>query len=101
MKVWINQDLCTGDGQCVDICPDVFFLHDDGRACRAYVRDVGESGYGPDEGPMLRMAEGLADVPGPLEDAVSEAAEYCPGECIFVEPCQPSPPSGRGRPQEH
>jgi ferredoxin len=85
MKVWINQDLCTGDGQCAEICPDVFFLHDDGRMYRSHVRDVGESGYGPDKEPILRMGEGLADVPLPLEDVVSEAAEYCPGECIFVE----------------
>ncbi|NCX05803.1 MAG: ferredoxin, partial [Actinobacteria bacterium] len=24
MRVWIDQDLCTGDGLCVDLCPDVF-----------------------------------------------------------------------------
>ena len=66
MKVWINQDLCIGDGQCAEICPDVFFLHDDGRMYRSHVRDVGESGYGPDEELLLRMGEGLADVP-PLE----------------------------------
>jgi ferredoxin len=31
-------------------------------------------------------AEGLAQVPSELEDAVTEAAEECPGECIFIEP---------------
>ena len=30
MKVWIDQDLCTGDGLCVEIAPDVFFGKDDG-----------------------------------------------------------------------
>ena len=30
MKVWIDQDLCTGDGLCVDHCPEVFVLLDDG-----------------------------------------------------------------------
>ncbi|MGA1035877.1 MAG: ferredoxin, partial [Ilumatobacteraceae bacterium] len=30
MRVWIDQDLCTGDGLCVDHCPDVFTLLDDG-----------------------------------------------------------------------
>jgi ferredoxin len=30
-------------------------------------------------------AEGVAPVPARLEDAVREAAEECPGECIFVE----------------
>ena len=24
MRVWIDQDLCTGDGLCLDHCPDVF-----------------------------------------------------------------------------
>jgi ferredoxin len=28
---------------------------------------------------------GMALVPGELEEAVTEAAEECPGECIFIE----------------
>jgi ferredoxin len=32
MKVWIDQDLCTGDGLCEEICPSVFTLLDDGLA---------------------------------------------------------------------
>ena len=36
MKVWIDQDLCTGDGLCEEIAPDVFVLLDDGLA---YVRE--------------------------------------------------------------
>ncbi|MFV0308359.1 MAG: ferredoxin, partial [Desertimonas sp.] len=36
MRVWIDQDLCTGDGLCVDHCPDVFVQLEDGIA---YVRD--------------------------------------------------------------
>ncbi|TML63575.1 MAG: ferredoxin [Actinobacteria bacterium] len=66
MKVWIDQDLCTGDGLCEEICPDVFTLLDDGLA---YVK----------EGSKV-----LSD-PGGLEDAVVESAEECPGECIFIE----------------
>jgi ferredoxin len=85
MKVWIDQGHCTGDGQCADICPDIFFLHDDGVTYLSYVRDVGESGYGPDGEPKLKLGEGLADVPSSLEDAVVEAADLCPGVCIFVE----------------
>ena len=85
MKVWIDQDLCTGDGQCVEICPGVFLLHDDGRNCRSYVRSVGESGYGSDGTPSLQMRAGVAEVPRSLEAEVLEAAGYCPGECIFVE----------------
>ena len=30
MKVWIDQDLCTGDGLCEELAPDVFFGKDDG-----------------------------------------------------------------------
>ena len=87
MKVWIDQDLCTGDAQCVEICPDVFFMHDDGRDFRSYVRDVGESGCGPEGEPKLKMGGGVADVPRSIEDAVVEAAALCPGECIFIERC--------------
>ena len=85
MQVWIDQELCTGDAQCVEICPEVFFMHDDELTLRSYVRE--------------------ADVPEPLEALVVEAAEYCPGACIFVDAADgdgPSPrshhdPSGRGR----
>jgi len=31
-KVWNDQDLCTGDGLCEEICPEVFTLLDDGLA---------------------------------------------------------------------
>ena len=30
LMVWIDQDLCTGDGICSEICPDVFVGRDDG-----------------------------------------------------------------------
>ena len=76
MKVWIDQDLCTGDGLCEEICPDVFTLLDDGLA---YVKDGGKVLSDPGG------VEGLAGVPGGLEEACIEAAEECPGECIFIE----------------
>ncbi len=85
MKVWIDQDLCTGDAQCVEICPEVFFLHDDGHALRSFVRAVDESGVGPEGTPKLQMRPGSAEVPRSLETSVIEAADYCPGECIYVE----------------
>jgi ferredoxin len=87
MKVWIDQDLCTGDGLCAEICSDVFAMHDDGLA---YVKEVawpnllGPDGSGP--GPKYQMGEGLADVPDALLSDVIDAAEECPGECIFIEP---------------
>lgn len=80
MKVWIDQDLCTGDGLCEEICPDVFVLLDDGLA---YVRD-GETVYAKAKG-HSEGAEGLAPIPEKLLEAVIESAEECPGECIFIE----------------
>ncbi|HVW35094.1 MAG TPA: ferredoxin [Acidimicrobiia bacterium] len=77
MKVWIDQDLCTGDGLCEEIAPDVFTLLDDGLA---YVKE-GSKVFNAPGG-----AEGLANIPDNLLDAVIESAEECPGECIFIEP---------------
>jgi ferredoxin len=86
MKVWIDQDLCTGDGICAEICPSVFQMHDDGLA---YVKEAEwQSIAGPDASkgePLLRMASGLAVIPEGDLDAVIESAEECPGECIFIE----------------
>ncbi|MGC1239008.1 MAG: ferredoxin [Acidimicrobiales bacterium] len=75
MKVWIDQDLCTGDGLCEEICPSVFTLLDDGLAYVKQGSDVKSNPGG---------AQGLADVPAEFEDAVIEASEECPGECIFI-----------------
>lgn len=87
LRVWIDQDLCTGDGICVEICPDLFGMHDDGLA---YVKEASWSNLlGPDgtePAPKYKMADGMAEIPdGLLEDTI-EAAEECPGECIFIEP---------------
>ena len=76
MKVWIDQDLCTGDGLCEEICPDVFVLLDDGLA---YVKEDGA----PLDEPGGAASQ--ANVPDGLDEAVEEAAEECPGECIFIE----------------
>ena len=75
MKVWIDQDLCTGDGLCAEIAPDVFVMAPDGLA---YVAEGGVQL--PGEGP-----EALAAVPAGQDEAVIESAEECPGECIFIE----------------
>lgn len=86
MRVWIDQDLCTGDGICTELAPKVFMMHDDGLA---YVKDpswpnlFGPSGQGKE--PMLKMAEGTAEFPDSMLDDVVAAAEECPGECIFIE----------------
>jgi ferredoxin len=86
MKVWIDQDLCTGDGLCAEICPDIFEMHDDGLA---YVKEVvwpnlkGPGGNA--DGPVYQMADGQAAVPENLLADTIDAAEECPGECIFIE----------------
>jgi len=76
VRVWIDQDLCTGDGLCVDHCPDVFVQLEDGIA---YVAESGSPLNDPGG------ARSLANVPARLEQLVVEAADVCPGECIFVE----------------
>ncbi len=76
MRVWIDQDLCTGDGLCVDHCPDVFVLLEDGIA---YVIENGE---------VLNDPGGSGSLAAVSERNVADtihAAELCPGECIFVE----------------
>ena len=76
MKVWIDQDLCTGDGLCEEIIPEVFIMRDDGLA---YVKE-GDKVFDDPGG-----AAGVAAVPAGDEESVIEAAEECPGECIFIE----------------
>jgi len=75
MKVWIDQDLCTGDGLCAEIAPSVFVMAEDGLA---YVAEGGV--MLPGQGPST-----LAQVPDDQAEAVIESAEDCPGECIFIE----------------
>ena len=75
MKVWIDQDLCTGDGLCEEIAPDVFFAKDDGLF---YVKESAnhygtEKLFDGDANPG--GAEGMARFPEDLLEAVIEAAE--------------------------
>jgi ferredoxin len=78
VRVWIDQDLCTGDGLCNDHCPDLFVLLDDGIS---YVRDHVTRVVQSDPGGRTCMVA----VPRRLEGSVIDAAEACPGECIFIE----------------
>ena len=73
LEVWIDQDLCTGDGICVEYAPEVFELDIDGLA---YVK-------GEDD--ELRQAP-RETVPLPLDliRDVADSAKECPGECIHV-----------------
>lgn len=74
LRVWIDQQLCTGDGLCVQYAPEVFEFDIDGLA---YVKD------GDDV--LLTAAGARADVPEKLRLDVLNSAKECPGECIHVE----------------
>jgi ferredoxin len=76
MQVWIDQDLCTGDGLCTDHCPEIFVILEDGIS---YVRD--DAGVHHDPGGPTDLATVAPD----LEEAVVVSALDCPGECIFIE----------------
>lgn len=88
MKVWIDQDLCTGDGLCEELCPEIFSGYDDGLF---YVKEpewpsLVDKGDGTTaDKPIYQMAQGMATVPERLANATIDAAEECPGECIFIE----------------
>jgi len=62
MKAAVDPELCIGCGLCTSICPDVFFLNDEGLA-EAVDQDIAE--------------ELLADA--------EEARDQCPVEAITIE----------------
>ncbi|WP_329562693.1 ferredoxin [Kitasatospora sp. NBC_01266] len=73
LEVWIDQDLCTGDGICVQYAPEVFELDIDGLA---YVKGEGDE--------LLQHTGATAPVPLTLLQDVVESARDCPGDCIHV-----------------
>lgn len=85
-RVWIDQDICTGDGICSEICPELFGPHETGLW---HVKEESWSdiynGGDPKDGPVYEMATGTANVPDHLLETCVGAAEECPGECIFIE----------------
>ncbi len=93
-EVWIDQDLCTGDGLCTDHCPDVFVLLEDGIS---YVRDPKSMRVGNDPG----GSGSTVAVPRKLEQQVVDAAMACPGECIFIEVGGSGAPTERAAESEH
>lgn len=80
LELSIIQDDCTSCGLCEEITNRHFFIANDGLA---YVKEatpgtpneIRHMGYG-----------GKIAVASELEALVIEAAEECPGECIYVEP---------------
>ncbi|WP_461211186.1 ferredoxin [Desulfocurvus sp. DL9XJH121] len=57
MAIRIDEDECMGCESCVELCPDVFEMNDDGD--KAVVKD-----------------------PGSSADCVDEAIDSCPAEAI-------------------
>jgi ferredoxin len=73
LRVWIDQDLCTGDGLCVQYAPEVFEFDVDGLA---YVKN--------EAGELLAAKRAVAPVPPRLRLDVIDSAKECPGDCIHV-----------------
>ena len=73
LEVWIDQDLCTGDGLCVQYAADVFELDIDGLA---YVKDS--------SGALLLAPDSRVQVPADMLLNVIDSAKECPGDCIHV-----------------
>jgi ferredoxin len=73
LEVWIDQDLCTGDGLCAQYARDVFELDLDGLA---YVKDG--------DGELLAEPGARTAVPAGLRLEVIDSAKECPGDCIHV-----------------
>ena len=100
LMVWIDQDLCTGDGICSEICPDVFVARDDGlwvvkeEASHFGATIVFDAKDGPGHGPD--GARGVARIPDSLIDSAVDAATECPGECIMIEPFDQAVIDARG-----
>jgi ferredoxin len=73
LVVWVDQDLCTGDGLCVQYASEVFEFDVDGLA---YVKNAA--------GDLLATPGARTDVPAHLRLDVIDAAKDCPGDCIHV-----------------
>lgn len=83
LQVWVDQSLCTGDGLCAQLAPEVFELDVDGIA---YVR-------GPD-GDLLTAEGARGPVPEDVAGEVVDSARDCPGACIFVSAADGTPVAG-------
>ena len=61
MKASVDEDACTGCGECEETCPEVFEVVDD----------------------IAQVI--VAEVPPEADDAAKQAAEDCPVEAITIE----------------
>ena len=88
MRVWIDQDVCLGAGQCGETAPDVFSRRADGRyvvmESAAYfgTTRIFDGGNSENSGPC--GAAGLARVPPHLEETVIRAVELCEAGAIYL-----------------
>jgi ferredoxin len=83
VQVRVDQELCTGDGLCVQYAPEIFEFDIDGLA---YVKT-------PDG--ELQLAPGAqVGVPERLRLDVIDAASECPGNCIYVSSPDGTPVAG-------
>lgn len=69
LEVWVDSDLCTGCGNCVDLAPEVF-KHVDGISYTHIGGTIVDS----------------VVVPVHLEVDVRIAERECPGEIIYTNP---------------
>jgi ferredoxin len=74
MKVWIDQEECTGAGLCEVIEPSVFVIGEEGLALVRSGDDVLPAG-----------PAGTVTVSPENEREVREAGLACPGRCIRIE----------------
>ena len=73
LRVRVDQDLCTGDGLCVQYAPEVFEFDIDGLA---YVKGA--------DGELLLNPGAEVTVPVDAVARVIDSATECPGDCIHV-----------------
>lgn len=73
LLVRVDQDLCTGDGLCVQYAPEVFEFDIDGLA---YVKGA--------DGELLLAPGAVVAVPAAVAAQVIDSAIECPGDCIHV-----------------
>lgn len=59
MKASVDPDRCRGHGICTTVCPDVFFINEDGYS-----------------------EVTVPEIPAELQDAVRDAIEQCPEQAI-------------------
>jgi ferredoxin len=73
-KIKVNQDLCTGCGTCVNLCPNIFKLREDGKA-----ELISPAGRKEDSSKKAKSSENESDC------NFEEIVEMCPARAITLE----------------